>query len=351
MIFLGDVAHPHSNPPQWVDMRRPWDPGNAVVFNLEGTLVHDVDDHIRRRVLVNHESLLGAAAAFGVQAACLANNHITDLPGGISATKALLKRRGILSFGAGENLSEAVSPALLGEGPQTVALIGFGWQAIQCKGATREGAGVAPLDADIIFAALTQSLAAAKEVIVVMHWNYEMELYPQPAHRQLAMELIDRGAAAVIGHHTHCVGGIEMYKGSPIVYSLGNWWMPHGIYFNGRLSYSDASTRQLAFEWNTSGRFACHWFDYDPVGHSLSWDSSEGLADSTRIAALTPFDGMPHDDYQKWFQKNRRKNKLLPIYADYRDRRTNLLRDAWLGVRGSGVVRLRQIQSYWKSRV
>ncbi|MBQ4363808.1 MAG: CapA family protein, partial [Oscillospiraceae bacterium] len=33
---------------------------------------------------------------------------------------------------------------------------------------------------------------------------------------------------AVIGDHTHCLQGIEFYKGVPIIYSLGNFW------FNGK---------------------------------------------------------------------------------------------------------------------
>jgi poly-gamma-glutamate synthesis protein (capsule biosynthesis protein) len=34
---------------------------------------------------------------------------------------------------------------------------------------------------------------------------------------------IDNGADLVVGHHTHCISGMETYKGKPIYYSLGNF--------------------------------------------------------------------------------------------------------------------------------
>jgi poly-gamma-glutamate synthesis protein (capsule biosynthesis protein) len=34
---------------------------------------------------------------------------------------------------------------------------------------------------------------------------------------------IDLGADAVVGHHPHILQGIELYKGRPIAYSLGNF--------------------------------------------------------------------------------------------------------------------------------
>lgn len=56
-----------------------------------------------------------------------------------------------------------------------------------------------------------------------MHWSYELEAEPQPFERELAQKLIDMGVFCVMGCHPHRVGGIEFHKGSPIVYSLGNW--------------------------------------------------------------------------------------------------------------------------------
>ena len=36
---------------------------------------------------------------------------------------------------------------------------------------------------------------------------------------------IDAGADVVIGHGPHVLNGVEMYKGKPIIYSLGHYYM------------------------------------------------------------------------------------------------------------------------------
>jgi poly-gamma-glutamate synthesis protein (capsule biosynthesis protein) len=65
-------------------------------------------------------------------------------------------------------------------------------------------------------------------LVVGIHWGIaygwvapfqdELATYQQP----LGHALIDAGADAIIGHHSHCLHGVEVYKGRPIYYSLGN---------------------------------------------------------------------------------------------------------------------------------
>jgi poly-gamma-glutamate synthesis protein (capsule biosynthesis protein) len=50
-----------------------------------------------------------------------------------------------------------------------------------------------------------------------------MEKLPQPYQRELAHQAINAGAQLVIGHHPHVVQEMEIYKGRPILYSLGNF--------------------------------------------------------------------------------------------------------------------------------
>ena len=47
----------------------------------------------------------------------------------------------------------------------------------------------------------------------------------KPAIQQAtqAHRLIDAGADALIGHHTHTMQTVEHYKGAPIYYSIGNF--------------------------------------------------------------------------------------------------------------------------------
>jgi len=61
-------------------------------------------------------------------------------------------------------------------------------------------------------------------VIVVMNWGQEYALEPTERQREVGHFLVDVGANFVIGAHPHVVEGTEIYKGVPIVYSLGNFF-------------------------------------------------------------------------------------------------------------------------------
>lgn len=342
MIFLGDVAHPFDSEPVWEGLTVPWARDAIVVANLEGAITADTAQRLPSRVLYNHVSVLGALQKLGVRAVDLANNHITDLEGGISSTSKELQRAEIASFGAGATIDQALVPAVLRERGRTIALLGFGWEVIQCVAASVRGPGVAPLRPRTIFATvekLRRDLPEA-QIVIFMHWNYEMEAYPQPAHRQLAMELIDGGVSAVIGHHPHRVGGIEVYRGRLIAYSVGNWWMPQGVYFGGELAYGRESRLQLALEWSFSGEPICHWYEYDPEGHQLAYRNSERVHEFAQIRQLTPFAGMDATEYCKWFAQHRCKRKFLPIYKNAHSDVSNRLKDTWVRARQAGIVSL-----------
>jgi poly-gamma-glutamate capsule biosynthesis protein CapA/YwtB (metallophosphatase superfamily) len=57
---------------------------------------------------------------------------------------------------------------------------------------------------------------------VFIHWGEEYERFHNASQEELAHALIDGGIDGVIGHHPHVMQDIELYKGKPIFYSLGN---------------------------------------------------------------------------------------------------------------------------------
>lgn len=59
--------------------------------------------------------------------------------------------------------------------------------------------------------------------IVSMHAGIEYQKTPSGDQKAVARYAVDQGAHLVLGHHPHIVQGIEQYKGSYIVYSLGNF--------------------------------------------------------------------------------------------------------------------------------
>ena len=65
--------------------------------------------------------------------------------------------------------------------------------------------------------------AGADVVIVFPHWGTEYDPTPFAGQRKLAQAAIDAGADMVIGNHAHWAAGMEIYKGKPIWYALGNF--------------------------------------------------------------------------------------------------------------------------------
>jgi hypothetical protein len=56
-----------------------------------------------------------------------------------------------------------------------------------------------------------------------MHWGWENERVASKRQRELAYKMIDAGATAVVGGHPHVTQETEIYRGKPIIYSLGNF--------------------------------------------------------------------------------------------------------------------------------
>ncbi|MBI4138780.1 CapA family protein [Candidatus Uhrbacteria bacterium] len=154
------------------------------------------------------ESVSSLRAA-GFDAASQANNHAWD-QGRIGAAESRdrLRQSGIVAFG--DEVEEgAVSLAIMRLNGRSVALVGFN----TVTGAFDETGAMKAMDA----------ARAADLVLAFMHWGEEYRDRPTPDQQKRAMWLIDHGADAVIGAHPHWTQGVGLYRGKPILYSLGNF--------------------------------------------------------------------------------------------------------------------------------
>lgn len=83
---------------------------------------------------------------------------------------------------------------------------------------------------DLIRSDVAALRARADVVVVALHWGDEFMDQPALEQVELAHRLVDAGADAIIGHHTHTLQGLEHYRGAVIAYSLGNFvydqWQP-----------------------------------------------------------------------------------------------------------------------------
>ena len=60
-------------------------------------------------------------------------------------------------------------------------------------------------------------------LFVMVHWGVERTTELEDYQVNDGHHIIDAGADAVIGMHSHCLQPVEYYNGKPIFYSLGNF--------------------------------------------------------------------------------------------------------------------------------
>ena len=158
----------------------------------------------------------------GFEVASLANNHIMDRgAAGLWDTMETCRKVGISTVGAGINLEEAGKPLYLERKGIVVAVIAVAEHEFAV--ASKDTPGANPADPLWSNRTLQQACAHADFVLVVLHGGNEYYPYPRPGLVDLCRYLVDQGAHAVVCHHPHVAGGMEIYKKAPLVYSTGNF--------------------------------------------------------------------------------------------------------------------------------
>ncbi|NTX55639.1 CapA family protein [Myxococcus sp. CA039A] len=236
------------------EVRALGDAADLFVVNLECPFTEGGEKLAKNFNFRARPELVGALVAGGVDVVSLANNHLMDYGAqGLVDTLVTLEAARIPYFGAGRTLAEARRPAVITVGGVKVALLGYfflGERNIEPPEvyATETTPGVAGhfSDVDVMERMLREDILAAKHqadvVLPFFHWGREGTYVPEPYQVRLAHAAIDAGAAGVLGSHPHVLQAMELHRGAPVVYSLGNFvfggnWNPRdkrGALWKGR---------------------------------------------------------------------------------------------------------------------
>ncbi|OGO57949.1 MAG: hypothetical protein A2V85_13310 [Chloroflexi bacterium RBG_16_72_14] len=196
---------------------------DIAIANFENPAPNRFRFHGSGTVFSANPAYLAGLARAGIDWVSLANNHIGDAGRtGILQTMANLDDHGIRHSGAGRNEARAHQAALIDVEGVTVGLLGYDTVAAYYH-AGPDTIGSAKMTK----AALRRDIAAARKagaevVIVFPHWGVEYTTRVTARQERLGRAAIDAGADMVIGNHPHWVGAMEVYKGKPIWYALGN---------------------------------------------------------------------------------------------------------------------------------
>ncbi len=332
MLITGDIAQPYIEAstfhiPDELS-------GNLWFGNLEGSLITIRSQNEDLRGVYNDVcAIRNLQKHIVLKAFNIANNHLLDAAD-VKTTLLNADEIGIPVVGAGCDLHEAQKSLFLIDRDGTkYRILSFGWENIQCVPAGKNNQGVNPYTRNNVLNNVCESITHDEPVICFMHWNYELEKYPQPFDRQLAMDLIDMGVVAVIGCHAHRVQPIEFYKGKPIVYGLGNFLFCQGHYFGGKLCFPKFCEEEYAFEITNVG-YKLHYFHYDQQENRLEYVKSAEVGEYKDFDGKAEFSGLTANEYEKFFKENRVQKKLLPIFHTKESAFSYWVKSIWIKLRG-----------------
>ncbi len=220
----------------------------------------------------------------GVDIAGLANNHVLDYGhDALTDTFSTLSDAGIEYTGAGNSLEEASQ--LIIKTDDSGRKYGFlaashvipvgSWNVIN----SQPGEFCFYDETDLINA-IEEADSQVDYLFVMVHWGVEHTTELEDYQVNDGHKMIDAGADAVIGMHSHCLQPIEYYNGKPIFYSLGNF------IFNQTIKSGGGGAVEFAIDENNNLTYrivpitasgACTYVDAD--GYSYI----DGISDNVKV--------------------------------------------------------------------
>ncbi len=184
---------------------------DARIVNLEGPVSEtSVPDNIEPNNLTFNfpPETIKALQFLKINVASLANNHSANAgTKGLATTRRLLNEARIQPLG-GPNESDA--PEIATIHGQNITLYLVGVHAVFSK-------------PNIVPVIQKLRLEPNSRIIIFPHWGSEYIYKHNSTQQELAHSWIDAGADLVVGAHPHVIEDSELYKGKPIIYSMGNF--------------------------------------------------------------------------------------------------------------------------------
>ena len=242
--------------------------GDASFTNLESAVAEKGETTHEGRGFLTPPEALDALKTLGFNLVALAGNHAFDLNvTGIRNTIREADARKIVHAGTGNNIAEASAPGYLHTAKGTIALIASasgliapggsatadrpGVNELRVEAGGKENEATADLfgdragapantpnseDAQRILQSIRDARQHADLVIVYQHnhvfSNHSFStiftegmperLAPNPWLQKWTHQEIDAGADIVVMHGAPLLHGVEIYRGRPIFYDLGN---------------------------------------------------------------------------------------------------------------------------------
>jgi poly-gamma-glutamate capsule biosynthesis protein CapA/YwtB (metallophosphatase superfamily) len=198
---------------------------DLTLANFENPVIRDSVYHPDATTFTGDLRLMPVLAQAGIDGVTLGNNHILDAgTTGLDETMRHLDDAGIAHAGAGMDLAEARKPMIFDLGGTKIGVLSYmGVPSYDWAWATETTPGTAPLLENVMERDIKRLQAKVDLVVVSPHWGVEYTATPEPEQVDFAHAAIDAGADIFVGGHAHWPKGIELYRGKPIYYGVGNF--------------------------------------------------------------------------------------------------------------------------------
>ena len=186
-------------------------------------------------VYASHPNSVMALKQAGVDILSIGNNHNYDMfEEGLNTSLSTLDQAGMLHFGAGTHEANAWAPAIISSKGQTIAFMGCTTVSLPSISVTKTDVRYVALDAlkkggaaycsdARIHSEIIKVKPQVDMVVFMIHGGKEYQRTPTDRIRRLTQVAREAGAALVINHHPHVVGGFSAGDQSLIAWTIGNF--------------------------------------------------------------------------------------------------------------------------------
>jgi len=302
LTFVGDLVAPEWNAPHLSGFRAALG-GSLPVANLEGPIVRDfARAKPRSDVKFNLASIPAVLDALGPAIVTIANNHYEDFAEIVPPMATVIGDRD-------------GTPALCTLGDRTVALIGIAFPATgPLRWRTSSRIAIDTPSASLRRLEETRRRHPDALLIAVVHWGYEFSALPFPADRAWTRRAFDAGVDLVIGHHAHVIQPIERFGAKSVAYSLGNFYLPNGVYFGKRLDFDPICNQGLALRFDGQS--------LTPFVTVPDYTSGDVALQPAGDRVIAPFAGQSDREYRDYFRdqvyaRRARAPSGIPLIESY----------------------------------
>ena len=182
----------------------------------------------------------------------LANNHAGNLgEEGVLHTIDLFRKNGVAGVGAG-TAQTAGDPCIIEKDGLKTGIYTCAEHEFTYADGGR--GGVNAYDPLETFDAIRELKSRCDAVIVLYHGGILDWRYPSPMEQRVLRKMADCGADLVVGQHTHCIGCMEEYHGSTIVYGQGDFLFArptrNDLRYSGLLIEADVTADGIRVDFN-----------------------------------------------------------------------------------------------------